>query len=130
MTYYRDLSPYVYLGDRTAGMVNVGWLGAGEDFPRGDCPDEIVRRLIALAASPRNLTRGRHHCEFCAVGSPVRAESDDGTVAWLGNGEVHVRSGDGPLYAAPTLVVHYIQAHRYLPPRDFRDAVGSLSPEL
>ncbi|WP_375431714.1 hypothetical protein [uncultured Friedmanniella sp.] len=37
--------------------------------------------------------------------------------------EIHLQGLDGRLYSAPTLVVHYIQAHQYLPPDEFLEAL-------
>ena len=39
-----------------------------------------------------------------------------------GNGEIKV-SGQGITFAAPVLIVHYIEQHRYLPPAQFLEAV-------
>jgi hypothetical protein len=43
--------------------------------------------------------------------------------ASLGNGEIIVKGEDGRRYAAPTLILHYIEAHHYLPPEEFIQAV-------
>jgi hypothetical protein len=135
MSKYPDLSPYTYTNERSphrwAGgprnIVNVGWLGVGMDYPQGGCPDDVVQKLISLATSPENIMRGLHYCEFCDIESPIKVESREGAVAWLGTGEIHVPSSEGLIYSAPTLVVHYIQAHRYLPPQPFCGAVISMA---
>jgi hypothetical protein len=44
----------------------------------------------------------------------------------VGNGEIRVSGKDGIVYAAPTLVCHYIQAHGYFPPEEFIEAVRRL----
>ena len=36
--------------------------------------------------------------------------------------------GDGFLYAAPSMIAHYILAHQYAPPQEFRDAVLRCPP--
>jgi hypothetical protein len=41
----------------------------------------------------------------------------------LGNGEIRVRGADGTLYAAPSLIAHYVADHSYLPPDGFIDAI-------
>jgi hypothetical protein len=38
------------------------------------------------------------------------------------NGEIRVPHG-GITFAAPVLIVHYIEEHRYLPPAEFLKAV-------
>jgi len=40
------------------------------------------------------------------------------------NGEIRV-SGEGIVFAAPVLIVHYIEAHSYLPPAQFLKAVDN-----
>jgi hypothetical protein len=42
-----------------------------------------------------------------------------------GNGEIWV-PGDDVIYAAPVLIVHYIEEHGYLPPPQFLKAVAAL----
>jgi hypothetical protein len=105
-------------------LLNIAWLGAGFDFPRGSCPRGLVDLLIARASRPVALTRGVHHCEFCTTRSPITVKSDVYRVtATLGNGEIAVQSLEAATYRAPTLIVHYITAHQYLPPAGFIEAV-------
>jgi hypothetical protein len=40
-----------------------------------------------------------------------------------GNGEIRVWSGDGVIYVAPVLILHYVKVHGYRPPQSFVDAV-------
>lgn len=41
----------------------------------------------------------------------------------LGMSEIWLPSSSGVIYAAPSLIYHYMEAHRYLPPQEFLDAV-------
>lgn len=41
----------------------------------------------------------------------------------LGSAEIVVKSSSGQVFVAPNLIVHYIEAHSYLPPREFVEAV-------
>lgn len=41
----------------------------------------------------------------------------------VGGAEIRVRAKDGVVYAAPDMIVHYVLAHRYLPPAAFVEAV-------
>jgi hypothetical protein len=68
--------------------------------------------------------RGVHYCEFCDAESPIRlpAPVSRGWVS-LGMGEIHVPGQHGVVFAAPSLIIHYISAHDYQPPRDFRNSV-------
>ncbi|GAB3984108.1 hypothetical protein GCM10029978_092800 [Actinoallomurus acanthiterrae] len=104
-------------------MLNVGWLGAGCEFPQSATPVDVIEKLIHLAQNPKNVMRGLHYCEFCEVESPVKVESSTGEIAWLGTGEIHVASPNGTSFVAPTLIIHYILEHRYCPPQPFIDAL-------
>ena len=136
MTYFPDLSPYRYgfepvpwsaagppgvepevlywwpgngldEGAFAVPELNVGWLDPSHPFPRGTLPAELVAKLDGICRASRcQVTRGRHHCGFC----------DD--LAARGSAEIRI-PGDGVVYAAPTLVGHYVAAHGYLPPADF-----------
>jgi hypothetical protein len=70
------------------------------------------------------LTRGFHRCDFCEV-FPMFMTVDGEGIS-LGNGEIRVAGTDGKVYAAPTLICHYIAGHQYCPPREFLDAVDAL----
>lgn len=128
MTTYEDLTPYEYFPDQEGDVRNVGWLGTGSRFATGDPEPGLVQALVTLAAFHSvNGTRGFHLCEFCGP----RTTPDDyepATVSFefaergevtLGSAEIHVPGPGGVVYAAPTLVIHYIEAHGYLPPADF-----------
>ncbi|MFY1653539.1 hypothetical protein ACN27J_21955 [Solwaraspora sp. WMMB762] len=41
----------------------------------------------------------------------------------LGHTEVRVPSGSGAMFAAPSLIWHYVTAHSYRPPAEFIKAV-------
>jgi hypothetical protein len=42
----------------------------------------------------------------------------------LGTGELWVTGDKGVIYAAPTLIVHYVEDHGYVPPAAFVSALG------
>ncbi|MFT7839011.1 hypothetical protein Q5530_22960 [Saccharothrix sp. BKS2] len=127
MATYEDLTPYEYLtpDEGTGRLVNVGWLGRGSRFGVGAPEPGLVEALLTLAAFRRaHVTRGHHLCELCerhpgqdALRVPF--EPAEGGEVSLGNGEVHVPGPGGFVYAAPTLVAHYVDRHGYRPPADF-----------
>lgn len=131
MAYYPDLTPYHYISPKPLkDVLTVGWLAAGHEFRTGPTPAGLRANLEDLMwthfASPM---LGIHACELCH-GSDPREPPDiikverDGNVAYLGGGEIWVPSVDRTLiYAAPTLILHYIDAHAYLPPDEFIAAV-------
>lgn len=127
MTYFEDLTPYSY-SEWSEPMVNVGWLDRGHEFETGDVDPKLASALTNLAAHPVNMMRGLHNCQFCDVESPIAIDSA-GQSAFLGSGEIHVRSEPGVLYAAPTLIVHYLMTHKYRPPQPFVDAVLGTLPD-
>jgi hypothetical protein len=43
----------------------------------------------------------------------------------MGNGEIRVQAPDGQIYVAPALICHYIARHKYLPPKEFIEAVAA-----
>ncbi len=128
--FFADLTPYEYgYEERRSNILNVGWLSRGHVFPVGAVPDDFVASLRRLIASPENLYRGYHSCEFCpdppiVVGpTGLRVHTPPGDT--MGNGEIRVAGSRGQIYVAPVLVAHYVQVHSYLPPAVFIRAVMS-----
>lgn len=123
MATFSDLTVYSYVPVDDV-LLNVGWLGADSDFKVGEVPAEVRDALVQLAMDPMNVMRGLHHCELCEVESPilVAPRKPPGERAVLGTGEIHVR-GVNHTYVAPTLIIHYIDAHHYAPPFEFIEAV-------
>jgi hypothetical protein len=123
--HFPDLSVYSYgRMEEDASVLNVGWLGQGYAFPTEDSSAEFLRALRYLVARPVNLYRGFHKCEFCPDSPPqlrngLRMNTDPPEV--LGNGEIRVGSA-GITYVAPVLIRHYVEVHRYQPPRVFIEA--------
>lgn len=113
MTFYRDLAPCTYFRRRPFRTLRaVGWLSAAEDYPRGAMRREERASLAALLAEcwdPFGPNyRGQHTCELCS--GP------------RGQRNLFV-PGDGLIFVAPELILHYIDEHSYLPPRPFVDGV-------
>ncbi|MBM9504352.1 DUF7919 family protein [Actinacidiphila acididurans] len=128
MTYYRDLTPYTYgsddwdLAGRWQGipLLTVGWLSRGRRYAKGAPPAGLAEALKRMARTHRAAqTRGRHVCPWCSL----RLFGPRGDIPW-GSAEIRVM-GDDLAYVAPELVAHYVEAHRYLPPADFVNAVLS-----
>ena len=127
MTFIADLAPYDYKKDAPDALA-VGWLDPQHQFTVGVCPQDVRDRLVTLALNPRHVARGYQLCLFCPSTSRermLRVEVPDqpGRFAWLGHAEIWVDGVDGTSYAAPTLAIHYIDEHDYLPPPAFVDAV-------
>jgi len=121
MTYFADLTPYVYdVTDRR--RMNVGWLDAEHDYPMGVVDDEVSAALVHLLGFQTNPTRGTHSCPLCRK-HMVEFVDDHGYNHLLGSAEIHVDGDDGSSFAVPSLIVHYVLEHEYLPPEAFRKAV-------
>ncbi len=123
-----DLAPFTYGTPVVEGELAVGWLDGDEIETIGVIDPKRVRRLVVdrmtFAAghlqSGHEDWMGMHTCSFCdGPTAPLRA---DRRALW-GNGEFRVRGANGTVYVAPTLIAHYVEAHHYLPPQEYIDAV-------
>ena len=140
MTHFEDLSPYAYFDEVTFRTgygwityrpgypeLNVGWLDAPHDFPTGPVPPWFPDALLDIVAgNPVNLARGFHRCTLCP-GSLIDVEHR-GEPLRLGSFEIRVPADAGIMFAAPSLVWHYVTAHGYRPPDDFVEAVRKYDP--
>lgn len=124
MAYFEDLSVYSYASAPPAyGALNVGWLAAGRPFPTGDTSEAFRAALADLCNTyATRFSMGHHACEICPDASWGDPYYHD-----MGNGEIWVRDVAGIWYAAPRLIIHYVEGHRYWPPTGFVEAVMSPS---
>ena len=134
MAYFPDLSPYAYGYRAHQGVVHVGWLDNAHPFVHGTVEARLIERMKLLAAKPVELYRGVHICELCVeppglvktLTNRVFIDPNCSWAQWVdqrsSNGEIRVSRG-GVTFAAPVLIVHYIEEHGYLPPADFLKAV-------
>ncbi len=128
MTYFEDLSPYTYHKAETAeNIVNIGWLSVGNKLPTGMIDIKLLHKLKILASQPVNLYKGHHYCDFCPPKKNERTERkfvrNRAKDHPCGNGELRIKSENGITYVAPTLIIHYIEAHHYLPPEEFLNII-------
>lgn len=111
MTYFPDLSEYKRF-PRRPGVLNVGWLDEAHPIAIGETTVEFQNALKDICNAPILLFRGFHLCEFCEPGNQVQ-----------GNGQIRVEDQNSQVYAAPTMIYHYVTVHGYRPPREFIEAV-------
>lgn len=128
MAHFEDLSPCHYFGPRE-GLLSVGWLDRDHPFPKGRVTREFFEALAQLAANawePLTLA-GRHPCELCAfTGGP--AEVNVGALrVTVGSANLFIPA-ERSAYVAPSLILHYIDAHEYAPPAEFQLAVTACPP--
>jgi hypothetical protein len=108
--FYEDLSPYRYSAAPTGlpGVVNIGWLGTSSPHT-GNVETALLARLELFSRVQVLRTRGFHVCGLCKVAK--------------GNGEVWIAGEDRQVFASPSMLLHYITAHGYLPPAAFLEAL-------
>ncbi len=105
----------------------IGWLDADHDYQKGASVGVFVERLWQLIETRNsqfdlhaNVVRGIHPCNFC--GEDICRMRSDGKRTMLGMSELWVPF-QHRWFAAPTLIVHYVEQHEYQPPQDFVSAV-------
>jgi hypothetical protein len=128
MAYYPDLSPCPYFGKVKADkLVSVGWLDSEHTIPNGESDELFMDKLIDLLVKPwaPMYFLGYADCPFCTLDSYGITYKDKKIVVGALNLFV---PGDGFLYAAPSMIAHYILTHDYVPPQEFRDAVLRCPP--
>lgn len=117
MTWFADLTPYIYARKHSRNALNVGWLSKDHEFEHERADFYTILRLWKITAHPEDLCRGWHTCEFCT--SEEWKLTDDR----YANGTVFVPGLNGRIYAAPTMIHHYVKVHNYKPPKEFQEAV-------
>jgi hypothetical protein len=123
----------MYIPDLTSlgdpKLLAVGWLTPKAHHCEGTVETEFLSALVRLLVNPWQpaIAAGKHHCEFCRfTGGPGSVTFDDCTVN-IGSSNLWV-PGSGCIYVSPSLVLHYIDAHGYCPPTEFREAVAACAP--
>jgi hypothetical protein len=127
MTYFPDLSPYTYTPyDTQAGFItlNIGWLEPTEHHTTGVTSLDFQTRLLTFCSHDATVNHclGYHFCPFCTNRDDIVRINWEDKEIFLGSGEIRA-IGSSVLYAAPTLIYHYIVVHNYQPPAEFIDAV-------
>jgi len=125
--YFPDLTPCRYGNGPCsqkswrAPLLAIGWLEHPHPFTLGDPPAELRSRIKAVIRQNANHLHpiaffGLHECSLCAA-----IRSCDSSLP--GSHTNLFVPGDGVIFAAPGRVDHYLEAHSYLPPKQFIDAV-------
>jgi hypothetical protein len=125
MTVFADLSPYDPPPDPRP-RVRVGWVGLDQPYATGSVLPAVCDRLAAATIHLRQGTDGAARmCEICDNPTEVMILSAGVQRVMLGMGELHI-DGAAHRFVAPDLLLHYISAHQYAPPKPFIDAVLGL----
>ena len=105
-------------------MLHIGWLDSEHKYEKGIVDLNVIKKLAAIHdREPTRLMRGVYQCRFCPL--------DRGWIYYkdsehqlLGHAEIWVPNQDKTkIFAAPSLIIHYILEHGYKPPQEFIDAV-------
>lgn len=120
--YFKDLTKYEYRTKENS--LNIGWLQEGHSFDKGDVPAEFIAKLWTYLRYPTQVCRGFHVCDLCEnPEKSVPIVEYKGQKREVGYYEIRVWGKNGNMYAAPSLILHYILQHGYKPPQEFIDAV-------
>ncbi len=143
MTWFQDLSECTYW-DRggelfSKWLLAVGWLERDHHFERGTTACSVLDRLCELLIDPwedyHQRFRGSHTCTLCppsafpghGFNSFRHKVGDKWKYLRVGANNLFI-PGQGFLYVAPSLIVHYIAVHEYLPPPEFCQALLDCPP--
>jgi hypothetical protein len=123
MAIFDDLTEYTYFSEfARPGTKNIGWLGEATDFELASHPDNVLELVWDACGISIAQTRGFHLCPFCQKFSANRAQRGSQSLL-LGTSEIRIFSKARDIYAAPTLIYHYMAAHSYSPPKEFLTAL-------
>lgn len=112
MAHFEDGTPYAYRPHDGQAALNVGWLSKDRNFARGEVLPGFVDAMLGVVRdNPINRTRGWHRCDLCEVADYPIIMEVDGQAIHLGDAEIRVTGRTGTLYAAPTLIAHYVADH-------------------
>lgn len=128
MAFFEDLSPYEYARGTFSvpGTLNVGWLSGERSFPTAKPRPETLEALWRYCHVSVAQTRGLHRCDVCSD-AETRVQANvgrhGGERLLLGSSELRVFGSGGVIYAAPTMIFHYVVVHDYAPPDAFVEAL-------
>jgi hypothetical protein len=136
VTYIPDLASYDYFGFAEEDRLrSIGWLDSAHPFTTAPIDEDLLFRLFVLAEDAWQPLRfcGYHGCGLCSEPQPFGTQvAFKGRRLTVGTDNLFI-PGRSVVYAAPSLILHYILAHQYQPPTEFVDAVrtcpGMFTPE-
>jgi hypothetical protein len=127
MAAIRDLSILEYLPCSAGlGLIAIGWLEQGRPFSTGKVSKKFFTALCDLLQKHWSVPvafAGVHFCSLCQfTGGKSSYEWSGVRFSGASCRELFVPR-NGLVYVAPENIAHYVDAHRYAPPRDFQEAV-------
>lgn len=129
MSYYQDFSHCEHLGLHDAKLLAIGWLDLQQPYATGEVTAAFFESLMKLLVDPWQpaVVAGRHRCPFCRFSGGPAEVRYGGVIARMGTANLFIPYEDG-VFAAPSLIAHYIDAHGYCPPVRFQAAVAQCPP--
>jgi hypothetical protein len=102
----------------------VGYLRKGQGYPQGELSDVVFDRLVLFVQWAILFTLGYHNCDLDPC-DPYQWSESLYKGLWIPNRcSTDFLVPDGTmLYKAPSLILHYVHSHHYLPPAGFLEAV-------
>ena len=101
----------------------VGWLSKDKDFQKGIVDPELLEKLKVKNQERENSCgiRSYDYCDLCISPNSLE-EFKEVFIRGKSKGEVIINI-NGKKYRSPGLIVHYIEAHGYLPPEEYLEAL-------
>jgi hypothetical protein len=131
--YFEDLTSYSYYQKKPIEKVkNVGWLDQTKTFSTGKVTGKFLEKLRNLIACVNktnvhvNPIRGIHPCNLCGE-DLIKIEGKDRPI-FLGSSEIWIPYRED-YFAAPSMILHYIEEHNYIPPPEFIESVMEFDME-
>lgn len=125
----QDLDPIGESFGLTCEARAVGWLGPPPVPSGGRLSREAFDVLMEHCLNPWQpfVLAGRHRCERCVYSGGPGAVHASGRTVRIDGRNLFVPTKD-VLYVAPIMIVHYVDAHGYVPPAPFVDALLACPP--
>jgi hypothetical protein len=121
--YFEDLSDYSYAEHFSRPRTkNIGWLASNHSYKKGKQSSHTLDSIWNLCEISVARARGIHECDLCTSKESYKAEKGGKTLL-LGNSEIRLFGNKSIIYAAPTLIYHYVSVHEYQPPDCFLAAL-------
>lgn len=124
--YHSDFSKY--RENEKGNYYYIGWLGPTHKYNTGHLESQFLSKLFAIFRREQvRLVRGINTCHLCPHQDDGRVYfSMDGFEKLLGISEIWIPNESfDKVFAAPSLILHYIDTHNYRPPQEFVDAVNA-----
>ena len=129
--YFEDLTAYCYyLPFNLSDVRNVGWLDTSHAYSKGETSGSFLSKLRQSICARQsnvdahvNVIRGVHSCNICG-GPRIEIDCQNSKVL-LGMSEIWLPASRG-YFASPSMTLHYIEVHGYVPPQEYVDAVMAL----